>query len=179
MHARGGDLPPNFTEASIWLERAAKAGYAGAARTLSQLYQAGMGGVQDAEAAAHWLRQAAELGSEKSQVDLGNLILVGEGAPGDDVRTRHWFERGAKQGNLAAAFNFGICLSHGIGGGHDEAQAALWLRKAADEMPIAQFWYGRMLAEGRGSSAMPRRVEFGSRAPQIPALRRRKRCWAR
>ncbi len=91
----------------------------------------------------------------------------------------HWFERGARQGNLAAAFNFGICLSHGIGGGYDEAQAALWLRKAAEEMPIAQFWYGRMIAEGRGVVGDAVEGRAGSRAPPKAASRRRRRCWAR
>jgi len=32
----------------------------------------------------------------------------------------------------------------------DDREAALWLRKAADQVPNAQFWYGRVLVEGRG-----------------------------
>ena len=32
----------------------------------------------------------------------------------------------------------------------DDSEAALWLRKAADRVPNAQFWYGRVLVEGRG-----------------------------
>jgi TPR repeat protein len=32
----------------------------------------------------------------------------------------------------------------------DDREAALWLRKAANRVPNAQFWYGRILVEGRG-----------------------------
>src|SRR6185295_8995419 len=42
------------------------------------------------------------------------------------------------------------CLSLGVGVVRDDREAALWLRRAADRVPNAQFWYGRMLIEGRG-----------------------------
>ena len=71
------------------------------------------------------------------------------------IRTRSWFEQAAESGDLIAAFNFGVCLAEGVGIERDDRKAAEWLRRAADGVVNAQYWYGRMLVEGRGVEANP------------------------
>ena len=58
-------------------------------------------------------------------------------------------------GELVGAFNFGVCLAEGVGVERDDRRALLWLRRAADGIVNAQYWYGRMLVEGRGLDPDP------------------------
>jgi TPR repeat protein len=37
----------------------------------------------------------------------------------------------------------------------DDGKLAQWLCQAADRVPYAQFWYGRVLVEGRGANRDP------------------------
>ena len=107
----------------------------------------------DAGRATLWLERAAELGNPASQADFANLVLRDGGKLEDQVKTRHWFERAAETGDLIAAFNFGVCFAEGVGVERDDQKAAQWLRRAAEGVTSAQYWYGRMLIEGRGVPA--------------------------
>jgi TPR repeat protein/tetratricopeptide (TPR) repeat protein len=150
LYAKGGNLPPNYAEAATWFQRAAAVGHKGAARALGFLYLTGAGVPTDAEEAAQWFRVSALAGDPTAQVQLGNLVLNGIGDDDDRRRTCQWFEHAATSGDLVAAFNYGACLAQGVGVARNDTQAALWLRKAADEIVDAQYWYGRILLEGRG-----------------------------
>ena len=125
------------------------------------LYLTGAGVARDPEEATRWFRIAAEAGDRNAQADLANLVLRGAGDPEDLVRTGRWFEEAAASGDLVAAFNFGVCLAEGMGVQRDERQAAQWLRRAADGVVTAQYWYARMLLEGRGVTPTPRRPAPG------------------
>src|SRR5262249_18302660 len=138
--AKGGELPPNYAEARIWLQRAAERDHAAAARMLGQLHLSGADGAADPTMASFWLRRAAVLGYAPARADLGNLVLSGRGAP-EALDVRGWFEQAADAGDLIAAFNFAICLAEGIGVARDERRAAAWLRRAADGVAMAQYWY--------------------------------------
>jgi TPR repeat protein len=70
-----------------------------------------------------------------------------------------WFQQKAEAGDPAAAFNLGVCLAEGVGTRRDDVRALASFRDAAKCMPVAQYWCGRMLAEGRGST------------PDLPAAR--------
>ncbi len=147
---RAATLPPNYAEAAMWFRRAVDANHKGAARALGMLHLTGAGVPRDQDEAARLFRIAAQAGDTSSHVDLGNLLLKGHGDEQDQIRTREWFEQAAESGDLIAAFNFGVCLAEGVGIERDDHKAAEWLRRAADGVVNAQYWYGRMLVEGRG-----------------------------
>jgi uncharacterized protein len=149
LHATGGNLANNV-EAASWLRRAAEAGHKGAARSLGLLYFAGAGVPRDPERGMQWFRISAAAGDGRARAELGNLALIGMGEEDDRVRSYKGFERAAALGDPVAAYNCAVCLSHGVGAARDDRQAALWLRKAADRVLDAQFWYGRVLVDGRG-----------------------------
>jgi len=153
IYARGdGKLPPNYAEAAAWYRIAAEAGNPQAARALGVLYLSGAGVARDPDEAAMWLRRSAEAGSQRAKADLGSILLKGQLDP---IRTEpppvhQWFEEAAERGDPIGACNYAICLAHGIGTQVDEQRAAAWFRRAADTIANAQYWYGCMLAEGRG-----------------------------
>jgi TPR repeat protein len=72
------------------------------------------------------------------------------GEEDDRIRLYSGFEQAAASGDAVAAYNCAVCLAYGVGVTGD-GKLALWLREAADQVPHAQFWYGRVLAEGRGA----------------------------
>ena len=148
--ATGGKLPPNHAEAASWFRRAAVAGHKGAARSLGLLYFAGAGVPHDPEQGMQWFRISAAAGDGPARAELGNLLLTGMGEEDDRVRIYKGFELAAASGDPVAAYNCAVCRSHGVGVARDDREVALWLRKAADRVPNAQFWYGRVLVEGRG-----------------------------
>ena len=61
-----------------------------------------------------------------------------------------WFERAANQGDPIGAFNYAVCLAEGIGVPRNDERAVFWLKRAAEDVVDAQYWYARMLSEGRG-----------------------------
>jgi TPR repeat protein len=152
LYIRAGELPPNCFEAAIWFRRAAEAGHSGAARVLGNLYLHGDGVTRDLQEAALWLRQAAAQGDDGAMTDLAHLALTREAPEADCKATFAWFQQKADAGDLAAAFNLGVCLAEGVGTRRDDARALALFRRAAKCIPIAQYWCGRMLAEGRGGS---------------------------
>ncbi|MBF0862068.1 tetratricopeptide repeat protein [Gluconobacter kanchanaburiensis] len=154
--ANGGDLPPNLMEASKWYRLAAEQKHAGAARALGLLYLTGNGVHQDPDVATHWFRIASEAGDVHADADFGNLILAGASATADERRAlQSRFEKAAEKGDLVGAFNLGVCFSEGVTGTQDGREAARWMQKAADGVVNAQYWYGRMLLEGRGVQPDP------------------------
>ena len=92
------------------------------------------------------------MGDKPSQADLANLALAGD-VSAQTLETRQWFEHAANAGDLVAAFNFAVSLAQGVGVERDERRAMAWLRRAAPGVPLARYWYGRMLVEGRGLDA--------------------------
>jgi len=155
LYAATGDLPPNYIEAAAWFRRAAEAGHAGGARALGHLMLRGLGVPADPEEAAYWLRRAIAGGDSDARADLAGLALARLVPEADRQATFAWFERRAEAGDAAAACNLGICLAEGIGTQRDDAAALAMFRRAADSVPAAQYWCGRMLAEGRGVDPDP------------------------
>ena len=154
LHATARSLPPNHAEAASWFRRAAEAGHKGAARSLGLLYFAGAGVPYDPEQGMRWFRISAAAGDGPARSEFGNLLLSGMGEENDRVLIYKGFEQAAASGDPVAAYNCAVCLSHGVGVVRDDREAALWLRKAADRVPNAQFWYGRVA--GRGTRRGPR-----------------------
>jgi TPR repeat protein len=155
LYARASPLPANCFEAAIWFRRAAESGHVGAARALAQLLSHGDGLVHDLPEAARWLRVAAAQGDDGAMDELGRLALTGELPEADCRAVLAWFQQKADAGDLAASFNLGVCLAEGIGTLPNEARALALFREAATRLPCAQYWCGRMLADGRGALSDP------------------------
>jgi uncharacterized protein len=150
LHATGGNRAANHAEAASWFRRAAEAGHKGAARSLGLLYFTGAGVPHDPEQGMQWFRISTSAGDGPACAEFGNLLLTGMGEEDDRVRLYKGFEQAATSGDPVAAYNCAVCLARGVGVARDAREAALWLRKAADRVPNAQFWYGRVLVEGGG-----------------------------
>jgi TPR repeat protein len=134
----------NFTEAAIWFERAALAGHGRAAHLLGLLYLNGTGVVQDQDEALRWFQVAA---TATVQNDLARLVLK---QANDPVSILEWLRTEAEAGDAFAQLNYGICLVKAAGVPCDEAKAIQYFFRASDTIPNARYWYGLMLAEGRG-----------------------------
>jgi TPR repeat protein len=156
LYSRASPLPANCFEAAIWFRRAAEAGHAGAARALAQLFSHGDALVHDLPEAARWLRVAAAQGDDGAMDELGRLALTGELPEADCRAVLAWFQQKADAGDLAARFNLGVCLAEGIGTLPNQERALALFREAATHLPCAQYWCGRMVADGRGASSDPR-----------------------
>jgi len=156
LYACHGELPPNYVEAAMWLRRAAEAGHTGAAKTLGHLLLGVAGLNPDPVEAALWLRLAIAGGEFEARNDLARLALTGQVPEADQQATCDWFHEQAEAGDLAAAFDLGLCFAQGIGAPRDDNQALALFERAAVTMPVAQYWCGRMRAEGRGCPPDPR-----------------------
>jgi TPR repeat protein len=78
----------------------------------------------------------------------------GERPPADMDKTLSLWRSAAANNHSHAEYLLGVAYMGGTGVPKDEAEAALWFRRAADRgNPLAQFWFGQMLAKGRGGLA--------------------------
>jgi hypothetical protein len=136
-----------------WLRRAGLAGDAQAAAMVGDLYARQDGLPPNFCEASLWFQRAAEAGHSGAARALGQIYLRGGGFGTDPVAAARWLRVAATAGDAAAAYDLGICLAHGIGTARDDAEALQWFLRAIDAMPAARYWYGRMLAEGRGIAA--------------------------
>jgi TPR repeat protein len=155
LYACQGELPPNYVEAAMWFRRAAEAGHTGAAKTLGHLLLGVAGFNADPEEAALWLRLAIAGGEFEARNDLARLALTGQVPEADQQATCNWFQEHAERGDLAAIFDLGLCFAQGIGAPRDDNKALVLFERAAVTMPVAQYWCGRMRAEGRGCAPDP------------------------
>jgi TPR repeat protein len=150
MNERGLGVTRNEGSAAEFYRRAAEKGHrSGQARWGKALIH-GIGVDPNPSDGETWLRRAALAGDPEAAASLGNLLLAGVQEDDDRVRIYEGFEKAAVSGDPIAAYNCAVCLSHGVGVARDDRKAALWLRNAADRVPNAQLWYGRVLVEGRG-----------------------------
>jgi TPR repeat protein len=132
----------NYIESAIWLERAALAGHQKSAYLLALMYHSGTGIAYDLKQAVHWFNVAA---TKQPSKDLAHLVLT------PDTRTMaEWLRMEAEAGDHIAELNYAICFAKGFDGARDEAVAIEYFRRAAPYIPNARYWYGLMVAEGRG-----------------------------
>jgi TPR repeat protein len=92
----------HYTDAAVWLRKAAASGNVLAQDHLAYLYDQGNGVPQDDAQAAFWLRKAAEEGDSYAQFQLGVLYSGGNGVPQDDERAAFWWRKAAAQGDVDA-----------------------------------------------------------------------------
>ena len=142
--------------AESFLEKAAKAGHAGAAEILARQFggPAPAGGnaapaasdeeteallkqamsaneAGDYDTSVRIWRELAEKGNAQAQNCLGVSYAKGEGVEKDLKTAVLWYRRAAEQGYTKAMFNLGGVMKRDNGIGPDLAEAVRWYRKAA------------------------------------------------
>ena len=92
----------------------------------------------------------------RAQFNLAALYENGQGVAQNDAQTARWYLKAAEQGDAEAQFRMGRCSSR-------ERASRATLDKAS-------YWYGKVLAEGRGDAADR---PAGARPPGGPVQGRR------
>lgn len=147
----GRGVPRDPQDGKSWLRRAALGGERGAAVIVGDLYaRVGLLPPNYCEAGI-WFQRAADGGHPGAARALGQLYLRGDGFGADPPTAVRWLRIAAEAGDLEAAYDLGLCVMRGLGATRDDIEALHWLRTAAAQLPNAQYWYARMLAEGRGA----------------------------
>lgn len=96
---RNGD----YTNAFKALLPLAEQGSAEAQTTVAELYERGLGVLQDYAQARRWYHLAAEQGDSKAQFNLGELYEIGQGVPQNMVLAHMWYSLAAAGGDSEAA----------------------------------------------------------------------------
>lgn len=95
--ARGGeylayDRADYRSALNVWMPTA-ESGDPEAQTIVGEIYERGLGGEPNYEAAAEWYRRAAEQGYARAQFNLGTLYEQGRGVPQDRLEALNWYRR--------------------------------------------------------------------------------------
>jgi TPR repeat protein len=148
MQGRG--VPADAAEGETWLRRAALQGDPDAAAMVGDLYARGGELPPNLAEAAMWYRRAAEAGHTGASRALGLLYLSGAGVPRDPVEAAHWFRIAAEAGVEQAKHDLAALVMKGQAQTEDSVRTREWFQLAAEGVVNAQYWYGKMLMDGRG-----------------------------
>jgi TonB family protein len=136
-------------EVPALLEKAARAGHAGAQALLGDMLLLGAGVEKNPARAAELYRKAAEQGSADGQYKLSNLLLAGTGVERDPAQALSWARKAAEQGLAAAQSSLAAQLIPGAGA--DMREPLAWMDKAAAQgNPLGLYMLGRCHRVGRG-----------------------------
>ena len=90
------------------LQRAAKAGQAGAQFYLATYYQHGRGVAKNEQAAFRLFKAAADQGLPAAQLNVGRMYADGIGINKNENLARQYFEKAARHGDNRASFNLAM-----------------------------------------------------------------------
>lgn len=80
------------TALTVWLA-AAEAGDAEAQTNVGEIFEKGLGGEPNTQAALIWYQRAADQGYSRAQFNLGTLYEQGKGVPRDRLTALNWYRR--------------------------------------------------------------------------------------
>ena len=130
-YAEGRGVPQNMTEAAIWLQRAADAGFAPAQFRLASLNEKGEGVRKDVQAARRLYLAAAAKGHAKAMHNLAVLYAEGIDGKPDYKAASEWFRKAAGYGVTDSQYNLAILYARGIGVPVNLAESYRWFSLAA------------------------------------------------
>lgn len=84
----GLETPPDYPQAALWMERAAKQGHAKAQYLLGTLYERGRGVLPDNDKAIYWYKKAVNNGNMDAACPLARLYEASDIHPKDPEITR-------------------------------------------------------------------------------------------
>lgn len=90
----------DYTQAEVWLRKAAEQGNAASQAILGIMYEWSFGVPQDYAQALAWYRKAAELGHAGAGYLLGCCYWQGRGVLQDYEQARAWFRKAAELGGM-------------------------------------------------------------------------------
>ena len=140
----------DYGQAFIHLQPLAEAGVAAAQFTLGEMYRRGRGFVKSTPDGLPLLKQAAEANHLPALNVLGEMHEVGEGVAQDFEAAQQWFKKAADAGDAKGQVNLALHYLR-VEEARDFAQAAKWFKRAAEQFdPEAQYFYARLLLDGKG-----------------------------
>lgn len=131
-----------------WYIRAAERGHKIAQNNLGVLFESGILGEPNKEAAACWYTLSARHGFAPAQFHVGLLHLQAK-TDKDYREAFQWFKRAGKQGHRKAISNVGSMYLQGLGVQADYKKAFKWLKKAAKKN-CALAWHNIAVMYGKG-----------------------------
>ncbi|SPE55818.1 Sel1 repeat protein (fragment) [Verrucomicrobia bacterium] len=129
-YAKGDGVPQNYTNAAIYMRKAADRGNTFAQNDLGAFYARGLGVEQDFQEAAKWYRKAAENGDALAQFTLGTIYSQGRGVPKDPQESIKWYRKSARHKQADAMLALGDIYLRDHGVAIDCPEAVRWFRKA-------------------------------------------------
>lgn len=123
---RGEGVEQDFSQAALWLRKAADQGHAAAQQALGTLFEKGQGIEQDYAQAGYWYRKAAAQNDLLAQYCLGLMYTSGHGVGADHSQAAAWYRKAAEQGNESAQWQLGNLYRDGLGVGADYSEAYFW-----------------------------------------------------
>lgn len=137
------EAPPDFAEARLWLERAARWGHGEALSMLGLMAFHGLGEAREPRKAVELCREAAERGCPKAEAGMGRLCWDGVYVAEDRAAAVEWWRRAARRKDPEALLWLGRALILGEGVERDESAGLALVRKAAELGDAdAQAWLG-------------------------------------
>ena len=103
MYTNGWGVPPDDTQALIWLYKAADQENAVAQLVLALMYASGQGVPRDNAQALIWLRKPADQENAIAQAALAGMYAYGQGVPQDYLLAHMWFNLAASGASDASA----------------------------------------------------------------------------
>ena len=141
--------------AADWLTKAVNQRYPGAFFPLSDLYERGVGVVQDLKKADELLLQAAEFGDPPAQLKVARYYLTGafgHAFPQDYRASLDWFRRAASHGVAEAEYEIGVRYerNEGVDAPDMGVATASYLKAAEMGFAPAQYRVGQIFLYGQG-----------------------------
>lgn len=116
-----------YDEAQILLYKLSELGSIYSALTLGWLYENGVVGLINVNAAKYFYEKAALAGEQDAYWRLGSLLIEEK----EFHQARENFRKGANAGHLGSMYWLGNMLCAGKGGGRDEKEGLAWLKLAS------------------------------------------------
>ncbi|HMM36140.1 MAG TPA: tetratricopeptide repeat protein [Thermoanaerobaculia bacterium] len=143
------ETPPDYAEARLWLERAARWGHGEALSMLGLMALHGLGEAREPRKAVELCREAAARGCPKAEAGMGRLCWDGVYVSEDRAAAVEWWRRAARRKDPEAQLWLGRALILGEGVERDESAGLALVREAAEAGDAdAQAWLGSFL-DGR------------------------------
>ncbi len=140
----------SYDQAFMHLQPLAEEGVPAAKFTLGEMYRRGRGFVKSAPEALPWLKQAAEKNYLPALNVLGEMYEAGDGVAQDFDAAAQWFQKAADAGDAKGQLNLALHYIR-VEDVRDFTRAAKWFKlAAAQNEPEAQYFYARLLLDGKG-----------------------------
>ncbi|MCR9058594.1 MAG: hypothetical protein NXI02_14760 [Rhodobacteraceae bacterium] len=144
-----GDVNPNYTLASEYYARGAKAGNHTARLFLAWQLEHGIGVAEDADLAAKLFETNAQEGHHESSVELAKLFRDGNGVPKDLNQAVKLLEKASSLGSVHADANLGWMVLQGLGVDRDVRKGLKLIEEtAAQGSPDGLYYLAAVLEQG-------------------------------